>query len=67
MTKVFPKTPLVFTIGNNDLWPNNHNSRDNFKAVYEIMEQECSSCAMFLYDPRANKATFTEGGYYYYR
>jgi len=65
--KGFPETPLVYAIGNNDLWPNNKNNEHNFKELYDIMVKECPTCAIFLHNPEENKKTFLAGGYYVYR
>lgn len=32
ITLDMPQTPFVYAIGNNDLWPNNKNSQENFQV-----------------------------------
>lgn len=33
----FPRTPLLVSIGNNDLWPNSKNDLANFQAIYDVL------------------------------
>jgi hypothetical protein len=67
ISKGFPHTPLMFSIGNNDLWPNNFNSPRQFQRIYSVLEETCKTCTLFLGDNKAvdrMKNTFTNFGYY---
>ena len=69
ISKALRDIPIIPAIGNNDLFPNNHNSEHNFKALYEIYQDNCPNCALFLGNEstiQKQKESFVSGGYYSY-